>query len=79
MPTATAERLLTGFEVAEQIGRNPQTVRIYARTGRIRSVKVGPHYRYKQAFVDEFLADNETSVPAPKAEPRPSRSPRYSK
>lgn len=78
MTTATAERLLTGYEVAEQLGRNPQTVRIYARTGRLRSVKVGPHYRYKQEFIDEFLADNETPAATPKAS-EPTRNPRYSK
>lgn len=72
---ATAERLLTGNEVAEILGRNPQTVRIYARTGRIRSTKVGPHRRYKRAWVDEFLAKGET--PVLKTEAKPSRNPRY--
>lgn len=78
MTTATAERLLTGYEVAEQIGRDPQTVRIYARTGKIRSTKVGPHYRYRQAWVDEFLAKNETLAPEPETA-KPSRAPKYSK
>lgn len=77
MTTATAERLLTSKEVGRQIGRNEQTVRIYARTGQIRSTKVGPHRRYRQVWVDEFLAKGET--PALEPEAKPSRSPRYSK
>jgi len=77
MTTATAERLLTTNEVADQIGCNEQTVRQYARTGDLRSTKVGPHRRYRQAWVDEFLAANETPAPTPKAS-KPSRSPRYS-
>lgn len=78
MPTATADRLLTTKEVAEQFGCNEQTVRLYARTGDLKSTKVGPHRRYRQAWVDAFLAANETFAPAPKAS-KPSRAPRYSR
>lgn len=79
MTTETAERLLTGHEVATILGRDPQTVRRYARTGKLKSVKVGPHYRYKRSFIAEFLGDNETPAPTPKHATKPSRSPRYSK
>jgi excisionase family DNA binding protein len=76
MPVATDdEELLTGYQVAKILGRNPQTIRIYTRTGRIRSTKVGPHYRYKRAWVNEFIAKNETPSLEPAA--KPSRSPRY--
>lgn len=74
MTTGTDEQLLTGREVAQILRRNPQTIRIYARTKQIGSVKVGPHYRFTQEHVNAYLRGEKPAGPAPK----PSRNPRFS-
>jgi excisionase family DNA binding protein len=76
--TTTAARIwLTSAEVAKQIRRNEQTIRRYRREGLLKGHRVnGAQYLYDQADVDAFL-NGDTVASAP--EPKPLRSPKYTK
>lgn len=72
-PTTQAETLLDKYGVAEQLGCHHETVSLWARKKQLKSARIGGRYRFRQAWVDEFIAANETGP----AEPRPARNPRY--
>ena len=59
----SAPRLLTVFDVAEQLGWHPQTVREKARRGELPAMKPGggrtSPYRFRQSAIDAFLAAAE--------------------
>lgn len=67
--------LLNKYAAAEQLGVHPETLILWARKKRIRSTRSGAQYRFKQEYIDEFIAANET---APLAETAlPKRNPKY--
>jgi excisionase family DNA binding protein len=54
-----AERLLTVAEVAERVRANPQTVRLWLRTGRLKGVRPGGTklgWRIPQGEVERLLS-----------------------
>lgn len=76
-PPARNPALLTKYDVAEQLGCNSETVIVWARKGRLKSTRPGLAYRFRQEWVDEFVAANE-SGPSEPATPKPTRNPKYS-
>jgi excisionase family DNA binding protein len=65
--------LYTPVEAAQILKVDPQTVKRYARAGRLKGSKPGGRlWRFSPADIDEFLAD---SAPAAKPTRKPSRRP----
>ncbi len=58
MPTAIASDLLTRQQAAEFLGLKPQTLAVWATTGRysLPFVRVGRSVRYRRSQLEQFLA-----------------------
>ena len=54
---------LTVPEVARRIGRNPETVRRWIRSGRLRATKVGTQHIVDEADLDAVLDDEPLDLP----------------
>ncbi|MNL18796.1 Helix-turn-helix domain protein [compost metagenome] len=52
------DEMMNSDEVARWLRVKPDTVRDYARTGRLKSVRPGKSYLFRRAWVDEFLAQD---------------------
>jgi excisionase family DNA binding protein len=50
-----SEQLRTTDEVARLLRVEPETVRAYARTGKLRALKLGHEYRFRDAWVAAFI------------------------
>ena len=62
---ADPNALLTSHDVAEQLGINEQTVRIWSLKGKLDAIRLGHRtVRFTQAAVDKFLqaCQNETTT-----------------
>jgi excisionase family DNA binding protein len=57
--------MLTVPEAARRSGRNPETVRRWIRTGRLRSQKVGTQHLIDPADLEALLADAHEELPVP--------------
>jgi len=75
-PPKQSPALLTKYDVAAQLGCNSETVIVWARKGRLKSSRPGLAYRFRQEWVDEFVATNESGR-AEAETPRPTRNPKY--
>ena len=56
--------MLTVPEAARRVGRNPETVRRWIRSGRLRSQKVGTQHLVDEQELDDLLAGDE-QLPLP--------------
>lgn len=56
--TGAAHEMMNSDEVARWLRVKPDTVRDYARTGRLKSVRPGKSYLFRRAWVDEFLTQD---------------------
>ncbi len=56
--------MLTVPEAAHRTGRNPETIRRWIRSGRLRSQKVGTQHVIEEADLVEVIA-GRTSMPLP--------------
>ncbi len=54
---------MTVAEVAKVTGRDPETVRRWIRSGKLRSSKVGTQHVVEEPDLDEFLAPESLPVP----------------
>lgn len=54
--------LLTTKEVAEILRIDEETVRVYARKGIIRSIKLGNKIRFRQPVVENFITASEVKL-----------------
>lgn len=52
---ASLEPHYTGRHLAELLAVNPETIRRAAARGELKSVRVGPHRRYPESAVREWL------------------------
>jgi len=59
--------MLTVPEAARRIGRNPETVRRWIRSGRLRSQKVGTQHLIDEQELDALLHDEYEMLPLPDA------------
>ena len=57
--------MLTVPEVARKIGRDPETVRRWIRTGRLRSTKVGTQHLVDPADLEAMTGDVHEELPFP--------------
>jgi excisionase family DNA binding protein len=57
--------MLTVPQAAEQVGRDPETVRRWIRTGKLRAERVGTQHMIDEAELDQLFAVR--SLPLPKA------------
>jgi excisionase family DNA binding protein len=57
--------MLTVPEAAKRVGRNPETVRRWIRSGRLRSQKVGTQHLIDEQELDALL-DEADMLPLPK-------------
>lgn len=58
----------TAFEVAERLRLKPETIRDYARNGRLQNIKLGRNYLFRPEWVDEFLSQDPRII---RRKPRP--------
>ena len=56
--------MLTVPEAARRVGRNPETIRRWIRSGRLRSQKVGTQHLVDEQELDDLLAGDE-QLPLP--------------
>jgi excisionase family DNA binding protein len=54
---------LTVPEAARRVGRNPETVRRWIRSGRLRSTKVGTQHVVDEADLEAIAGDGPTELP----------------
>lgn len=59
--------MLTVPEAARRVGRNPETVRRWIRSGRLRSQKVGTQHLIDEEELDALVDDEYEMVPMPDA------------
>lgn len=52
------QKLLTVEEGAEKLGIHPETARKWLREGRLSGVKIGRHWRFREADLNKFIANN---------------------
>jgi excisionase family DNA binding protein len=58
--------MMTVPEAADRIGRNPETVRRWIRTGKLKARKVGTQHLIEETDLDRALVD-DGSLPLPEA------------
>ena len=56
--------MLTVPEAARRVGRNPETIRRWIRSGRLQSQKVGTQHLVDEGELDDLLAGDE-QLPLP--------------
>ena len=54
-------RLLTAFEVAEQLGYSPETVRRWTRSGELPGYRIGGRLRYPEDEVEQWVQERATT------------------
>lgn len=57
--------MLTVPEAARRTGRNPETIRRWIRSGRLRAHKAGTQHLIEEADLEEVIAENG-SLPLPR-------------
>ncbi|MCC6221960.1 MAG: helix-turn-helix domain-containing protein [Thermoleophilia bacterium] len=57
--------MLTVPEAARRVGRDPETVRRWIRSGRLGSQKVGTQHLVDEAELDEIVAGHAATLPLP--------------
>lgn len=57
--------MLTVPEAAERAGRNPETIRRWIRSGKLRSHKVGTQHVLEERDLEALLADEDEMLPLP--------------
>jgi excisionase family DNA binding protein len=55
--------MITVAEAARKVGRDPETIRRWIRSGRLRARKVGTQHVIEEAELLPLLADQELPVP----------------
>ncbi len=63
-----ATPMLTVPEVAARLGKSPETIRRWIRSGRLRARKIGTQHTIDEADLVAFTTDEVTMVPAGWAE-----------
>ncbi|MFP5219892.1 MAG: helix-turn-helix domain-containing protein [Actinomycetes bacterium] len=56
--------MLTVPEAARRVGRNPETIRRWIRSGRLRSERVGTQHLVREADVDGLADEAPLELPA---------------
>lgn len=59
--------MLTVPEAARRVGRNPETVRRWIRSGRLRSQKIGTQHLVDEQDLDAVVGDADEMLPLPDA------------
>lgn len=59
--------MLTVPEAAKRANRNPETIRRWIRSGRLRSQKVGTQHTIDEADLEAVLDDDDEMLPLPEA------------
>jgi len=59
--------MLTVPEAAKRVGRNPETVRRWIRSGKLRSQKVGTQHLIDERDLDALVRDEYEMLPLPDA------------
>jgi excisionase family DNA binding protein len=57
--------MLTVPEAARRVGRNPETVRRWIRSGKLRSQKVGTQHLIDERELDALMDENNDMLPLP--------------
>ena len=56
--------MITVPEAARRIGRDPETIRRWIRSGRLKASKIGTQHVIEEADLDELAEDEELPLPA---------------
>jgi excisionase family DNA binding protein len=56
--------MLTVPEAAKRVGKDPETIRRWIRSGRLKATRVGTQHIIEEGDIDELFEDEELDVPA---------------
>jgi excisionase family DNA binding protein len=56
--------MLTVPEAAKRVGKDPETIRRWIRSGRLKATRIGTQHIIEEADLDGLLEDEELPVPA---------------
>ena len=59
--------MLTVPEAAKRVGRDPETIRRWIRSGKLRARKVGTQHVIEEADLEATLGDENDMLPLPEA------------
>ena len=54
------EKMLSVDEIADELGVNPETVRVWIRSGELVAFSIGKGYRISRADLDDFIRRRRT-------------------
>ncbi len=54
------EKMLSVEDIAEELAVNPETVRVWIRTGELVALSIGRGYRISRADLDDFIRRRRT-------------------
>ncbi len=54
------DKMLSVEEIADELGVNPETVRVWIRTGELVALSIGKGYRISRADLDDFIRRRRT-------------------
>jgi len=54
------DKMLSVEEVADELGVNPETVRVWIRSGELVALSIGKGYRISRADLDDFIRRRRT-------------------
>jgi len=57
--------MLTVPEAAKRLGRNPETIRRWIRSGKLRARKIGTQHVIEETDLETALADDDEMLPLP--------------
>jgi excisionase family DNA binding protein len=54
------DKMLSVEEIADELGVNPETVRVWIRSGELVALSIGKGYRISRADLDDFIRRRRT-------------------
>jgi excisionase family DNA binding protein len=63
-----ADKMLSVEEIADELGVNPETVRVWIRSGELVALSIGKGYRISRADLDDFIRRRRTDYKKPRDE-----------
>ena len=56
--------MITVLEASKRAGKNPETIRRWIRSGRLKAERTGTHHTIDERELDQLLENDELPIPA---------------